>query len=130
MPEHRPTDVIVAYESEFNANDAAAMNALFTPDCTFVNFGGVLVDGRSDLLIAQKLVFDEGGVLQDISVTYTVERIIELTPNLCQIVAQQRTKGREQAESDPMHSRLVLTTQLIDNTWRIRTGQNTPVSVD
>lgn len=53
-------DLLSRYETAFNSNDPDTMASLFTEDCTFVNFGGTLVLGRSDLHRAQSQVFAAG----------------------------------------------------------------------
>ncbi|WP_330228665.1 SgcJ/EcaC family oxidoreductase [Nocardia sp. NBC_00508] len=120
--------LLVRYEDAFNANDADSMNALFWEDSTFVNFGGGLVIGRGELLVKQRLVFAPGGPLHEVSVAYQHEVTIELTPTVAQMVARQRTRDSVDPTRDPMHGVIILTAELRDGEWRIRTGQNTPVS--
>ncbi|NEW48106.1 SgcJ/EcaC family oxidoreductase [Nocardia cyriacigeorgica] len=116
------------YENAFNTNDADAMNALFWEDSTFINFSGGLVADRDELLAKQRFVFAAGGPLHEVSVRYEHEMTIELTPAVMQIVARQRTRDGVDPARDPMHGVIILTAEFRDDEWRIRTGQNTPVS--
>ncbi|WP_225732611.1 SgcJ/EcaC family oxidoreductase [Nocardia sp. JCM 34519] len=127
MTINSPAELLTRYERAFNDNDAAAMNALFTEACTFVNFSGKLVDGRAELLAAQKFVFDDGGPLTGVSVSYEPVKTIELSASLVQIVARQRTRGHIGPEPDPMHGIIILTARRDHADWRIHVGQNTPV---
>ncbi|SOD64313.1 conserved hypothetical protein [Streptomyces zhaozhouensis] len=130
--EREIAEVVSRYEDAFNQNDAGAMNALFTPDTIFVNFGGNLVFGAENLYRAQSFVFAEEGPLADISVSYTIESIVLLTPEVAAAHARQRTVG-ESAErlaegSDPMEGVLAMTLMRdAEGRWRIRMAQNTPV---
>ncbi|TDC38171.1 DUF4440 domain-containing protein [Actinomadura sp. KC345] len=72
--------VVESYESAFNGNDAEAMNALFSEDAVFVNFGGNLVFGAELLYRAQAHVFAPGGALENISVRYLVESTERFPP--------------------------------------------------
>ncbi|NNH74804.1 SgcJ/EcaC family oxidoreductase [Nocardia uniformis] len=119
-----PLHLLAQYENAFNTNDADAMNALFWDDCTFVNFSGALVTDRSELLAKQRFVFAAGGPLHNISVRYGHEATVPLAPTVVQIVARQRTRDG----IDPMHGVLILTAEKRNTEWRIRLGQNTPVS--
>lgn len=120
--------VLAQYEGAFNANDADGMNALFWEDSTFVNFSGSVAANRDDLLAKQRFVFGVGGPLHDVSVHYHLEKTIELAPDFVQVVARQRTRGSDDPAQDPMHGVVILTLEQRESTWRIRTGQNTPVS--
>lgn len=92
-------DLIKRYERAFNAGDAKSMNALFVEDPVFVNFGGNLVDDRESLYRIQRFVFGPGGPLEDVSVSYTIERITHLTAGLAVIHARQRTLGADTAST-------------------------------
>lgn len=120
--------VLERYEGAFNSNDAEGMNALFWEDSTFVNFSGSVAVGRDELLGKQRFVFGAGGPLHDVSVEYHLEAAIELAPAIVQIVARQRTRGSADLKGDPMHGVIILTLERRDGEWRIRTGQNTPVT--
>ncbi|GAA2076369.1 hypothetical protein GCM10009801_31810 [Streptomyces albiaxialis] len=123
--------VVARYESAFNQNDARAMNSLFSPDTVFVNFSGNLVFGADRLFQAQSLVFAEGGPLAGITVRYTVESVVFLTPEVGVVHARQRTAesdGRAEGGKDPMEGILTMTLMRDDaGEWRIRMAQNTPV---
>ncbi|MBL1075847.1 SgcJ/EcaC family oxidoreductase [Nocardia sp. 2] len=121
--------VLEQYEAAFNTNDADAMNALFWDEATFVNFSGSVSTNRADLLAKQRFVFAENGPLHDISVRYDVERTIELAPSFVQVVARQHSRDTSASTPDPMHGVIILTLEQRESEWRIRTGQNTPVSV-
>ncbi|WP_030106457.1 SgcJ/EcaC family oxidoreductase [Actinoalloteichus caeruleus] len=126
------TALVRDYEHAFNTNDARFMNDLFADDPVFVTFGGNLVDGKEELYRAQAAVLAPGGVLEHTSVSYTVERITRLDTGVAVIHARQRTRHSgttdERAGKDPMESVLMLVAQLDDRGWRIRIGQNTPVT--
>ncbi|MFD4406897.1 YybH family protein [Nocardia sp. NPDC058499] len=128
MTNSEALNLLVRYEDAFNGNDADSMNALFWEDSTFVNFGGGLVTDRDELLAKQRFVFAPGGPLHDVDVTYRHEVTVELTPTVVQIVARQRTRDSTDPAHDPMHGVIILTAEFRDDDWRIRTGQNTPVS--
>jgi len=121
-------NLLVRYENAFNTNDADSMNALFWDDSTFINFGGGLVNDRDELLAKQRFVFAPGGPLHGVTVHYKHEATIELTPSIMQLVARQRTRDSTDPAHDPMHGMIILTAEFRDDEWRIRTGQNTPVS--
>ncbi|NIJ10017.1 uncharacterized protein (TIGR02246 family) [Saccharomonospora amisosensis] len=126
-------NLIKRYEHAFNTNDAKSMNALFVEDPVFVNFGGNLIDDRESLYRVQRFVFGSGGPLEDISVSYTVERITHLTAGLAVIHARQRTLGADtattdQPRKDPMEAIFMVVAELVGDEWRIRIGQNTPVT--
>ena len=125
--------VIAAYEKAFNDNDAHGMNALFSDDTIFVNFGGNLVFGSEQLHRAQALVFDPGGALENISVRYLVESVLFLTPDIAVAHTRQRSAEADgtlwTGDTDPMQS--ILTLVLVrdqEHGWSIRVGQNTPVT--
>ncbi|EHR53224.1 hypothetical protein SacmaDRAFT_5056 [Saccharomonospora marina XMU15] len=126
-------DLIKRYERAFNTNDAESMNALFVEDPVFVNFGGNLVDDRESLYRVQRFVFGSGGPLEDVSVSYTIERITHLTAGRAVIHARQRTLGADTASTDrprkdPMEAIFMVVAELVGDEWRIRIGQNTPVA--
>ncbi|MQA10210.1 MAG: SgcJ/EcaC family oxidoreductase [Pseudonocardiaceae bacterium] len=125
-------DLIKHYEHAFNTNDANSMNDLFVDDPIFVNFGGNLVDDKESLYRAQAFVFGQGGPLENISVSYTVESITHLTAELAVIHSRQRTLRSEadtqDQRKDPMEAIFMVIAQLIDGEWRIKIGQNTPVT--
>jgi uncharacterized protein (TIGR02246 family) len=127
-------EVVTTYESAFNGNDARAMNALFSEDAIFVNFGGDLVFGADLLYRAQAAVFAAGGALENINVRYLIESLVFLTPDVAVVHARQRSAepdGRLAAvDKDPMESILQMTlTQDVRGHWRVRVAQNTPVTV-
>ncbi|WP_218018276.1 YybH family protein, partial [Nocardia shimofusensis] len=128
MTDDAALNLLWRYESAFNANDADAMNALFWEDSTFVNFSGGLVTGRDELLAKQRFVFAPGGPLHEVGVRYEHEASIELAPTIVQVVARQRTRDGVDPADDPMHGLIILTAESRGDEWRIRTGQNTPVS--
>lgn len=117
-------DLVQRYQSAFNTNDAAAMNALFADDVSFVNFGGRLVEGRQNLLRAQRFVFERGGALEKVSVTYEIERVTLLSDTVVVVHARQRSKDRD-TQDDPMEAIFTLVLQRGDEGWRIKVGQNT-----
>ncbi|MGW6728173.1 SgcJ/EcaC family oxidoreductase [Nocardia sp. NPDC055029] len=121
--------VLERYEGAFNSNDADGMNALFWEDSTFVNFSGSVAAGRDELLTKQRFVFGANGPLHDVNVHYHLEKTIELAPTFVQVVARQRTRGSDDSAPDPMHGVIILTLEQRASEWRIRTGQNTPVSI-
>lgn len=132
-PQEAVLAVATAYETAFNTNDAAAMNALFTEDTTFVNFNGNLVFGAGPLHRAQAFVFDPGGALEDVYVRYLVEAVAFPVPECAIVHLRQRSSQADgtviDAAPDPMEG--ILTLVLVrgeDDRWRIRAGQNTPVS--
>lgn len=125
--------VVAAYEQAFNDNDAKAMNALFSDDTIFVNFGGNLVFGSQQLYRAQAFVFQPGGALENITVGYLVESVVFLAPNIAVAHTRQRTAETDgtlaNVHRDPMESILTLVLTRDDQSgWRIRFGQNTPVT--
>ncbi|OEV04971.1 SgcJ/EcaC family oxidoreductase [Streptomyces oceani] len=129
--EDEVAEVVARYEAAFNENSAGAMNALFSSDTVFVNFSGTLVFGADHLYQAQSFVFAEGGPLADITVSYTIENIAFLTPEVAVAHARQRSVGSEGQEgdaSDPMEGILMMTLMRdAAGQWRIRMAQNTPV---
>jgi len=125
--------VVAAYEKAFNDNDARGMNSLFTDDTTFVNSGGNLVFGSEQLHRAQARVFEPGGALASITVRYLVESVAFLAPDIAVAHARQRSAeangAHSNADPDPMESILTLALMRDDaHGWRIRVGQNTPVT--
>ncbi|MDI3422653.1 SgcJ/EcaC family oxidoreductase [Streptomyces luteolus] len=130
--EEEVAEVVARYEAAFNQNDARTMNDLFSPDTIFVNFSGNLVFGADRLYQAQSFVFGEGGPLADITVSYTVESIAFLTPEVAVAHARQRSAGADrqtQIGSDPMEGILAMTLMPdASGQWRIRMAQNTPVA--
>ncbi|TDC94305.1 SgcJ/EcaC family oxidoreductase [Actinomadura sp. 7K507] len=127
------TEVVQSYESAFNRNDAKAMNALFSEDTVFVNFGGNLVFGADLLYQAQAHVFAPGGALEGIHVRYSVESVLFLSPDIAVVHARQRsaTAGDRLSttDKDPMESILQMTLmQDVQGRWRVRAAQNTPVT--
>lgn len=119
--------VLQQYQAAFNTNDAAAMNALFTTDASFVNFGGRLVIGRDALYQAQLVVFAPDGPLAGVRVTYTVEHLEFLDGSEAIVHARQRTADHD-GTRDPMEAIFTLLVRRTDRRWRIRLGQNTPVA--
>lgn len=125
-------DLIKRYEYAFNTNDAKFMNDLFVDDPVFVNFGGNLVNDKEALYQAQLFVFGPGGPLESTRVSYTVERITHLTDALAVIHARQRTlvfeDDVEGDRKDPMEAIFLVLAEWADGSWRIKIGQNTPVT--
>ncbi|MDT0441824.1 SgcJ/EcaC family oxidoreductase [Streptomyces johnsoniae] len=127
-------DVVRRYGAAFNGNDARAMNALFSRDAIFVNFGGGLVFGAEQLYRAQAFVFAPGGVLEHVRVTYQIESTVFLTRGIAVVHARQRTAdadGRpvEARDGDPMEAVLMMTlVRDEEDGWRVRAAQNTPVT--
>ncbi|MCP2168092.1 YybH family protein [Goodfellowiella coeruleoviolacea] len=125
-------DLVRSYENAFNTNNARAMNDLFADEPVFVNFGGNLVRDKQALHRAQSFVFAPGGPLERISVSYTIENITHLAPDLAAVHARQRTRqdgaDGQVAGEDPMAAILLLVAQRTNGEWRIRVGQNTPVT--
>ncbi|GAA2332705.1 YybH family protein [Streptomyces violaceusniger] len=126
-------ELVTRYETAFNNNDAKAMNALFSKDTIFVNFGGNLVFGADLLYQAQAHVFAPGGALENISVRYLVESIVFLTPEVAVVHTRQRSAdsdGQLPTDGhDPMESILHMTLMRdAQGHWRIRVAQNTPVT--
>ncbi|NYH78428.1 uncharacterized protein (TIGR02246 family) [Actinopolyspora biskrensis] len=125
-------DLVESYEHAFNANEAGAMNDLFANDPVFVNFGGKLVRGKESLYRSQSAVFGPGGPLEDVSVDYTVESVTHLAPGLAAVHARQRTArseaGGAEWSGDPVEAMFMVIAELVDGEWRIRIGQNTPVT--
>ncbi|ASR37750.1 DUF4440 domain-containing protein [Prauserella marina] len=130
--DHALNDLVRHYEHAFNTNEAKSMNDLFADDPIFVNFGGNLVDDKEALYRAQAFVFDQGGPLENLSVSYTVESITHLAEGLAVVHARQRALRSGAASAgpreDPMEAILLIVAQLDDGGWRIRIGQNTPVT--
>ena len=130
--EDGPSEVIRLYEAAFNANDADAMAALFLEDVVFVNFSGAVVHGRDRLHRAQAFVFGPGGPLEQVSVRYEVEGLIELEGGISVLHARQRGLGTDgqvaPVGEDAMHAILMLLLVRTGEGWRIRVGQNTPVA--
>ncbi|MCP2237722.1 YybH family protein [Prauserella halophila] len=127
-----PDNLIKRYEHAFNTNDAKSMNDLFVDDPIFVNFGGNLVDDKESLYRAQAFVFGPGGPLENLSVSYTVEKITDLPEGLAAIHARQRTlrsdADAEDQRTDSMEAIFLVVAELVDGTWKIKIGQNTPVT--
>ncbi|WP_017976658.1 SgcJ/EcaC family oxidoreductase [Actinopolyspora halophila] len=125
-------DLVENYEHAFNANEAGVMNDLFANDAIFVNFGGKLVRGKESLYRSQALVFGPGGPLEDVSVDYAVESVTYLAPGLAAVHVRQRTARSEadgvERSGDPLEAMFVIIAELVDGAWRIRIGQNTPVT--
>lgn len=126
-------EIAAAYEAAFNSNDARAMNSLFTDDATFVNFGGELVFGKEPLHQAQAAVFDRGGVLEHIHVRYLTEAVAFPDHDSALVHLRQRSARADRtlvdAMPDPMEGILTLVLVLTaSGDWRIRAGQNTPVT--
>ncbi|MET0386625.1 MAG: SgcJ/EcaC family oxidoreductase [Polyangiales bacterium] len=123
--------LLARYEAAFNSKRPDEINALFTEDASFVNFGGNLVRGREALHRAQSVVLGPGGPLEHARVRYTVESTVFLTPEVAVLHARQRSAGSaaDQVETtrDPLHAIFVIVAQKRANGWLIRTGQNTPV---
>ncbi len=122
-------DLLSRYETAFNANDPDTMASLFTEDCTFVNFGGAVALGRSDLHRAQSQVFAAGGPLEAVEVTYSPEHATLLGADHAVVHARQRTMTPNGGilSDDPMEAVFTLVLARTDEGWRIRMGQNTPV---
>lgn len=126
--------VIAAYEKAFSDNDAKGMNALFSDDTIFVNFNGNVVFGSEQLYRAQALVFEPGGALENIDVRYLVESLVFLAPDIAVAHTRQRSVEADgtlsNGDADPMQSILALVLVRDEQQgWRIRVGQNTPVTV-
>lgn len=123
-------DLLFRYETAFNANDSDKMASLFTEDCTFVNFGGNLVLGRSNLHRAQSEVFATGGPLELIEVTYLPEHAELLDTEHALVHARQHTMSSngEPLAEDSMEAVFTILLTRTSTGWRIRMGQNTPVS--
>lgn len=123
-------DLLSRYETAFNSNDPDTMASLFAEDCTFVNFGEAVVLGRSDLHRAQSQVFTAGGPLESIQVTYRPEHATLLDADHAVVHARQRTMAPngELLGDDPMEAVFTLVLARTEKGWRIRMGQNTPVS--
>lgn len=123
-------DLLSRYETAFNANDPDTMASLFTDDCTFVNFGGAVVLGRSDLHRAQCQVFAGGGPLESVAVTYRPEHATLLGTDHAVVHARQRTMtpNGELLSDDPMEAVFTVVLARTDEGWQIRMGQNTPVT--
>lgn len=125
-------DLIKHYEHAFNTNDAKSMNDLFADDPVFVNFGGTLVEDKESLYRAQEFVFGPGGPLEDLRVSYTVESITHLAAGLAVVHSRQRTlrtgTAAPERSRDPMEAIFMVVAQLADAEWRIKIGQNTPVT--
>lgn len=125
-------ELVENYERAFNANEAGVMNDLFASDPVFVNFGGRLVRGKESLYRSQALVLGPGGPLEEVSVGYAVESVTHLAPGLAAVHARQRTapSGTDDVErsGDPMEAMFLIVAELVEGEWRIRIGQNTPVT--
>jgi uncharacterized protein (TIGR02246 family) len=122
-------EIVASYETAFNGNDAKAMNALFSDDTIFVNFGGNLVFGAEDLYRAQAFVFDPGGPLENVEVRYLVESIRFLTPDIAVAHTRQQSADLTSGATDQMASIFTLVLMRDEQRrWRIRVGQNTPVA--
>lgn len=117
--------VLHAYEAAFNSNDAEAMNALFAEECSFVNFGGRLVLGRKQLLLAQSAVFAADGPLAHVRVTYTVRAVVGLADELVLVHAHQQSEGHASGPGD-LAAVFTVLLQHSNEGWLIRSGQNTP----
>ncbi|WP_307875252.1 SgcJ/EcaC family oxidoreductase [Frankia nepalensis] len=127
-----PSALIDAYERAFNGNDARMMNDLFAPEPVFVNFGGQLVRGKSDLYRAQELVFGPGGPLEHVRVRYVMLSTIFLAADVAVVHARQRSLAPDGTivdhEDDPLEAVFTVVLVRNDGHWRIKVGQNTPVA--
>lgn len=123
-------ELLSRYETAFNSNDPDTMASLFTENCTFVNFGGNLVIGRSDLHRAQSQVFAAGGPLESVEVTYRPEHAELIDADHALLHARQRTSttNEEPLANDPMEAIFTIVLTREATGWRVRMGQNTPVS--
>lgn len=125
------TDVVARYETAFNTNDAAAMNALFTEDTAFVNIAGTLVNGADALYRSQAFVFGDGGPLAEVKVDYEVESLAFLAPDVAVVHARQHSvddrKHPTATDTDLGESIVVFVLVRGAQGWRIRVGQNTAV---
>lgn len=123
-----PADIVAGYEAAFNAYDADALNALFTPDAIFVNIHGGMVRGAADLHRVQQAVFGPGGQLRGTHVRYTVASELRLTTDVAIVHARQQLTDADGAPA-PVGAQSVVTFVLTRTPagWRIRAGQNTAV---
>ncbi|WP_370010731.1 hypothetical protein [Nocardia cyriacigeorgica] len=80
------------------------------------------------MLAKQRFVLAPGGPLHGVSVRYRHEGTVRLAATVVQIVARQRTCDHGGPADDPMHGVIILTVECRNDEWRIRTGQNTPVT--
>lgn len=127
-----PSALIGAYEQAFNTNDARAMNDLFAAEPIFVNFGGQLVYGKEDLYRAQEFVFGPGGPLEHVRVRYLVLSTIFLSTEVAVVHSRQRSLTADgallDADADPLEAMFAVVLTRDGGPWRIRVGQNTPVT--
>ncbi|WP_018636474.1 SgcJ/EcaC family oxidoreductase [Parafrankia elaeagni] len=132
MAANDPSALLGAYEHAFNTNDARAMNDLFADEPVFVNFGGQLVHGKADLYRAQEFVFGPGGPLEHVRVRYLVLSTIFLSTDVAVVHSRQRSLAADGAlvetDTDPMEAMFTVVLTMNGGPWRIRVGQNTPVT--
>jgi uncharacterized protein (TIGR02246 family) len=124
-----PTDTIARLSAAWNAGDAAAYAAEFTPDATYVVFDGTVLRGRGEIEDSHRWLF--GGPLKGSTVDFAAggrdPQVRPVAPGVAHVLAAGggiRPRGADELTAD---RRSVVSLVLVEDgdDWRVAAFQNT-----
>jgi uncharacterized protein (TIGR02246 family) len=122
-------DVLGRLSAAWNAGDAAAYAAEFTPDATYVVFDGTVLRGRGEIEGSHRWLFD--GPLRGSTMGFATgdegPQVRAVAPGVAHVLADGGGVRPEGAEIVTADRRSVVSLVLVEDgaTWRVAAFQNT-----
>ena len=118
--------VIKETESAFNAGDAAALAATFTPEAWSVGVTGQVLHGQDEILEVGRQLF--AGALQGQRARYVIDEVRELAPGVAIVRKLAYATDADGNDVDLDHAMVALYVLVEgEDGWRVAARQNTLV---
>jgi len=118
--------VIKETESAFNAGDAAALAATFTPEAWSVGVTGQVLHGQDEILEVGRQLF--AGALQGQRARYVIDEVRELAPGVAIVRKLAYATDADGNDVDLDHTMVALYVLVEgEDGWRVAARQNTLV---
>jgi uncharacterized protein (TIGR02246 family) len=122
-------DTLARLAAAWNAGDATAYAADFTPDATYVVFDGTVLRGRGEIEDSHRWLFD--GPLRGSTMGFAIDgdgpQVRAVAPGVAHVLVADGGVRPQGVETVPADRKSVVSLVLVEDggTWRVTAFQNT-----